>query len=214
MKNAKYVLSPKSPFMITLFFAFLLSCNGQSSDSGETNTEVINQKDTIQNNEEKCEIKLGADDFDNFLGITYGMNELLLESKLGAFTGGEYSADSLSFIYFFKKIKGAPITVWVDAETQQVITIFMEILGYEELFQSDLDAAIKEYNISWCDYRFFGIRYPDLKELFGEPAKEDLMKDGVRSVDYDSKDYKYSVNFKFYPDQDNMCSSVSVNWFY
>jgi hypothetical protein len=90
----------------------------------------------------------------------------------------------------------------------------MEILGYEELFQSDLNSAIEAYSISACDAHFFGLKYADLKAKLGEPAAEEILEGDIRSVDYDSDDLRYSVNFKFYPDQDNMCSSISVNWFY
>lgn len=152
--------------------------------------------------------------FDNFLGISYGMSELELEAKLGNFTGGEYTSDSTAFIYYFKRIENAPVTVWVNSESGKVETIFMEILGYEEYFQSDLDEAIKEFSMSECDSRFFGMKYDELVQEMGKPAADETIEGGVRSVSYDSKDYKYSVNFKFYPEQADMCSSVSVNWFY
>lgn len=205
-------LNLKTNIMLPVFFAFLISCNNQSTDltipvnDDSTKTEVI-EIDT-------CEQKSTVADFDNFLGLTYGMNELMLEKKLGKFTGGEYTADSTSFMYYFKKIKGAPITVWVDSKSQKVITIFMEILGYEDLFQSDLNDAIEAYNISSCDSYFFGLKYADLTARLGQPTAEELLKGDIRSVDYDSEDLNCSVNFKFYPDQDNMCSSISVNWFY
>lgn len=198
--------------MVTLLFLMLLSCGGENTAPIEPVNTKPKQTDSVVT--DTCAQKLSADDFDNFLGITYGMNELLLESKLGPYTGGEYTSDSLSFVYYFKKIEGVPISVWVDAKSQKVITIFMEILGYEELFQADLDEAIKEYSMSECESRFFGMTFEELKAVMGEPAKDEVIKDGIRSVDYDSKDYKYSVNFKFHPAQNNLCSAISVNWFY
>lgn len=199
--------------MLPVLFSFLISCNNQSADLNLTMNDDSTRTEIVQT--DSCNQKFRAEDFDNFLGITYGMNELKLESILGKFTGGEYTADSTSFMYYFKKIKGAPITVWVDAQSQQVTTIFMEILGYEELFQSDLNDAIEAYNISECDSYFFGLTYTELKARLGEPSREELLKDsGIRSVDYDSRDFSHSINFKFYPDQNNVCSSVSVNWFY
>jgi hypothetical protein len=212
MMNTAVILNLKTHFMLPVFFAFLISCNSQDSNpttslnEDSTTTELI-EIDT-------CKEKTSVSDFDNFLGLTYGMNELMLEQKLGKFTGGEYTADSTSFIYYFKKIKGAPISVWVDSKSQKVITIFMEILGYEELFQSDLNSAIEAYSISSCDSYFFGLKYADLKAKLGEPVAEEMLEGEIRSVDYDSEDLRCSVNFKFYPDQDNMCSSISVNWFY
>ncbi len=202
----------KTCIMLPLICAFLISCNNQNTiptipiSEDSTKTEVL-KIDT-------CAEKTNVDDFDNFLGITYGMNELFLEKILGKFTGGEYTSDSTAFLYYFKEIKGAPITVWVDSESQKVITIFMEILGAEEWFQSDLNSAIEAYNISTCDSYFFGLTYEALVTRMGKPTSEELLKGDIRSVDYDSANLKYSVNFKFYPDQDNLCSSVAVNWFY
>ncbi len=198
--------------MLPVFFAFLISCNNENSNLTAPVNEDSRRLEVVKI--DSCEEKTNVADFDNFLGLTYGMNELMLEQKLGKFTGGEYTADSTSFIYYFKKIKGAPISVWVDSKSQKVITIFMEILGYEELFQSDLNSAIEAYSISTCDSYFFGLQYAELKAKLGEPIAEEMLEGDIRSVDYDSKDLRCSVNFKFYPDQDNMCSSISVNWFY
>lgn len=152
--------------------------------------------------------------FDNFLGVEYGTNELKLEALLGKFTGGEYTPDSSAFIYYFKRVENAPLTVWVNSKSGKVETIFMEILGYEEVFQDDLDAAIKEFHISDCDSRFFGMKYEELVETMGKPNSEETLEDDVKSLTYDSKNYKYNVNFKLYPSQGDMCSSISVNWFY
>ena len=55
-----------------------------------------------------------VNNFDNFLGVKYGTNELELEPILGAFTGGEYTVDSSAFIYYFKRIENAPVSVWVN----------------------------------------------------------------------------------------------------
>jgi hypothetical protein len=152
--------------------------------------------------------------FDNFLGVQYGTSELELEAKLGKFTGGEYTTDSSAFIYYFKRIENAPVTVWVNAKTGKVETIFMEILGYEEVFEKDLEEAKKEFKMSDCDSRFFGMKYEELTETMGKPNFEETLDEGVKSLTYDSKDYKYNVNFKIYPSQADMCSSISVNWFY
>ncbi len=203
----------KTSLMLSVFFAFLMSCNNnQNHDITMLANEDSTKTETVAI--DSCAEKKNVDDFDNFLGITYGMNELNLEKILGKFTGGEYTADSTAFLYYFKEIKGAPITVWVDSESQKVITIFMEILGAEEWFQSDLSSAIEAYNISTCDSYFFGLTYEALVTRMGKPTSEELLKGDIRSVDYDSANLKYSVNFKFYPDQDNLCSSVAVNWFY
>ncbi|MBK9591939.1 MAG: hypothetical protein IPO32_10670 [Crocinitomicaceae bacterium] len=47
----------------------------------------------------------------------------------------------------------------------------------------------------------------------GEPDAEDNSATGVYSITYNSDNQKTSVNFKFFDEQDKMCSSVIVNWF-
>jgi len=152
--------------------------------------------------------------FDTFLGVKYGANELELKPILGDFTGGEYTADSLAFIYYFKRVENAPVSVWVNGESGKVETIFMEILGYEEVFHQDVKDAIEEFKMDECESRFFGMKYDELIEAMGKPTAEETLDEGVKSVSYDSDDYKIAVNFKFYPSQEDMCSSISVNWFY
>ncbi|MBI3135545.1 MAG: hypothetical protein HYZ14_12785 [Bacteroidetes bacterium] len=192
--------------LIGILSIFSVACAG--SDSSETtNPDVTDEK------KEDC-AKESADDFDNFLGIEYGTNELKLEKILGSFTGGAYTADSLAFMYYFKTIENAPITVWVNAKSQKVETIFMEVLSYEQYFQEDLKKAAEEYNIQSCDSKFFGMKKDEIVKIMGKPAADEALEGGVQSISYDSKNYKYSVNFKFYPEQNNICSSISVNWFY
>jgi len=152
--------------------------------------------------------------FDNFLGIKYGTNELDLEPILGDFTGGEYTVDSSAFIYYFKHIENAPVSVWVNGESGKVETIFMEILGYEDVFDKDVEEAKKEFKMTDCDSRFFGMTYDELVETMGKPTSEETLDEGVKSMSYDSKDFKIAVNFKVYPSQADICSSISVNWFY
>ena len=74
--------------------------------------------------------------------------------------------------------------------------------------------ALKEFKIDECDSRFFGMKYDELVKTMGKPTTEETLEEGVKSLTYDSKDFKTAVNFKIYPSQANMCSSVSVNWFY
>ena len=152
--------------------------------------------------------------FDQFLGVKYGMTEIDLNKAVGKFTGGEYSKDSLSFIYKYNRVENAPVAIWVNSKTYKVEVIFMEILTYEQYFHEDLAALKKKFKMSECDARFFGMTYQELISTLGKPNKEEDLEGGVKSVYYDSKDYKIAVNFRFFKDQGDICSSISVNWFY
>lgn len=204
------MFSKKTWFIVLIGVVSVFSVACAADNAAETNPE---NGEGQQDESTSCE-KKSADDFDNFLGIEYGTNELKLEKILGEFTGGEYTADSLAFMYYFKALENAPITVWVNAKSQKVETVFMEVLSYEAYFKQDLEAAIEKYHIQPCDSRFFGMKYAEITKIMGKPAADELLEGNVKSISYDSKNYKYSVNFKFYPEQENMCSSISVNWFY
>lgn len=155
-----------------------------------------------------------VEEFDSFIGIKYGTGELEIEKVLGSFTGGEYTSDSSAFIYYFNRIDRVPISIYVNAKSGKVETIFMEVLSYADNFNDDLDKAKDEFKMTDCDTYYFGMKEDEVKKAMGEPAYEETLEDGVKSISYDSDSYKYSVNFKFYPEQENMCSSIMVNWFY
>lgn len=191
----------KIKFLSLAFIVVLLACGANTESDKETEKE------------DKCP-NSDIDNFDSFLGIKYGTNELKLKGILGEFTGGEYTVDSSAFIYYFKRVENAPISIWVNGTSGNVETIFMEILGYEDVFEQDLADAVKEFKIDECDSRFFGMKYDELVKTMGKPTTEETLEEGVKSLTYDSKDFKTAVNFKIYPSQANMCSSVSVNWFY
>ena len=191
----------KIKFLSLAFIVVLLACGANTESDKETEKE------------DKCP-NSDIDNFDSFLGIKYGTNELKLKGILGEFTGGEYTVDSSAFIYYFKRVENAPISIWVNGTSGNVETIFMEILGYEDVFEQDLADAVKEFKIHECDSRFFGMKYDELVKTMGKPTTEETLEEGVKSLTYDSKDFKTAVNFKIYPSQANMCSSVSVNWFY
>jgi hypothetical protein len=202
MKRLKFITA----LMVT---AALLSCGG--------NADAENLND-LQNNDEiedtkSCD-KNSVDDWKNFVGIEYGTNELELEGIIGEFTGGEYTADSSAFIYYFKRVERAPLTVWVNGKSGKVETIFMEVLGYEEVFKQDVADATAEFDMKECDTQFFGMTPEEVINLMGKPAADKEKEDGVRSISYDSDDFKVSVNFKFYESQGGVCSSISLNWFY
>ncbi|MCB9225449.1 MAG: hypothetical protein H6582_14815 [Crocinitomicaceae bacterium] len=208
-------------FGAVLFATAFISCAGSSEEEGNNHDSTEDTNDETSDDDIKftgdCGKKSVAD-WDNFIGIKYKTNELDLEKIIGNFTGGEYTADSSAFIYYFKRVDRAPVTVWVNGKTGDVETIFMEILGYEEYFEGDVDAAVEEFNIQDCDSKWFGMTPQEVIDAMGKPAKDEMKEDkegqGVRSISYDSEDYKISVNFKFYDSQGGICSSISLNWFY
>ena len=162
--------------------------------------------------------KESANDFDNFLRIPYGTSESALDSILGKGNGGEYTTDSLSFVYYYKMAERVPITVWANTKTTQIEMIYMEVVSYIQYFESDFENAKETYNMLECDYQWFGKSQEDIIEIMGEPRKTDKTEDAegkeIVNLFYDSDDYRIAVNFKFFESQDYYCSSVMVNWFY
>jgi hypothetical protein len=149
------------------------------------------------------------------LNIPYGQSEVSLDSVLGHFTGGEYTADSTAFVYFFKRLQTAPITIWSNIKTGKVETIYVEILSMDEQFPKDVIALADEFNMKACEAVFFGMQADQIMEELGKPDK-DVRNDeeGYRSIYYDSKDLKIALNFRCYDAQEKKCSAISVNWFY
>ncbi len=202
-------------FFSALFAVAVISCGGGDTDAEDLSDLVNETTDELMGNDKPGDCsKSSVEDWDNFIGIEYKTNELDLEDKIGKFTGGEYTADSSAFIYYFKRVDRAPVTVWVNGKTGAVETIFVEVLGYEEYFDGDVKDFKKEFKLEDCDTKWFGMHPDELIKEMGKPDKDEEKADGVRSIFYDSKDYDISVNFKFYESQGGMCSSISVNWFY
>lgn len=155
-----------------------------------------------------------SENFRNFLGFNYGDTEDMLTARLGNFTYGNYSADSSSFIYYFKNLERVPIEVWVNSDTKIITTIFMEILSLNELFQEDLETAKTTYEISEQNVSWFGLTADEIKTKMGTPSEEAMSNQDVHLLTYDSPNFLQAVTFKIYKTQENRCSSVSVNWFY
>lgn len=153
------------------------------------------------------------DQFDTFLGISRETKEIDLSTFLGETTGGYYSDDNSSFIYTYHALSAVPIAVAVNASTTKAETVVMEILSLGDDFTNDLEKAKTQYAIDACDARFFGIQKEDLIAEMGEPDLEETPEEGIYSITYNSTDFKTSVNFKFYAEQENKCSCVIVNWF-
>jgi hypothetical protein len=155
-----------------------------------------------------------SENFSQFLGFKYGDMEDLLTARLGNFTSGNYSTDSSSFIYYYKKLERVPIEIWVNSETKKITTIFMEILSLNELFQEDLETARTTYAINELDASWFGMTADEIKAIMGTPSEEAMSNKDVHLLTFDSPNFLQAVSFKIYKSQENICSSVSVNWFY
>lgn len=151
--------------------------------------------------------------FDSFLGVSGETKEIDLTKLLGETTGGYYTEDNQNFIYTYHALPDVPIAVAVNANTTKVETVLMEVLSLDEDFEKDLEKAKLKYNMESCDSRFFGMTKEEVIAEMGEPDSEDEQEEGVSSINYNSDDLKTAVNFKFYAEQDNKCSSIIVNWF-
>ena len=186
-----------------VLFVSIISCAGTVQKELDDEVEEV-----------KCE-KSSVNDFDEFLNIPYGISELYIDTILGKSTGGSYSEDSTAFLYEFKNIDTAPITVWSNGKTGKVETVFVEILSLEDGFKSDVRALAETYNMKSCEALFLGMMAEEIIEKLGKPDKDVRNEEkGFRSIFYDSKDLRIALNFKCYDSQEKMCSSISVNWFY
>lgn len=214
----------KMGLFFTLILSFTLFSCGGGSDENESLSDLVEENDSdIRKGDEgdfdpsDCE-KESANDWDNFLGIPYGSSELDLDKYLGKNTGGEYTSDSASFVYYFKEADRVPISVWSNAKSTKIEMVFMEVVSYPQYFDEDLKVAVERYGLNECDTKWFGMTEKEVKDIMGEPRKIERDKDSegkeVVNMYYDSDDYKIAINFKFYESQDFYCSSVMVNWFY
>lgn len=210
-----------------LILSFCLSCQGNTEKSDSENESLTentensgtdsetSDTDTMDSTAVEVETNCGGiSKFDQFLGIQYGDNELEIQDRIGKFTSGNYSRDSSAFIYYFNRVDHVPLSVWVNAGTGKVITVFMEILSFKESFEGDKEKVREEFAISDCDIDWFGMTEDDIVNEMGKPDVRNVDQDSVLTLAYDSKDFLYSVSFKLYPSQEDLCSSVSLNWFY
>ncbi len=161
----------------------------------------------------ECDL-LEIDDFHSFLGLEYGMEEHELKATLGDFTGGRFTADSSEFIYYFNRVERAPLSVWVDVESHRVVTIFIELIGLRDAFELDRATFLEEFLVSECDASWIGARDMVIRERLKIPESDVIDTEGVLSLLYSTQKNDCKVMFKFYPEQDQKCSSIVVNWVY
>jgi hypothetical protein len=201
----------KTTVKIAIFIFVLSSFFGCTSTD---QTDQINEplQSTTQNDTNS--VDKVTENFSQFLGFKYGDMEDLLTARLGNFTSGNYSPDSTSFIYYYKKLDRVPIEIWVNSKTKKISTLFIEILSLNELFNEDLESARTTYKINDLDASWFGLTADEIKEKMGKPSEEAMSNQDVHLLTFDSPDFLKAVSFKIYKAQGNICSSVSVNWFY
>ena len=178
----------------------VISCAGTMQD--DEPTEVVCEKSSVN-------------DFEEFMNVPYGLSEVKIDSVLGVFTGGEYTPDSTAFVYYFKRLSTAPVTVWSNIKTGKIETIYVEVLSMKDQFKKDVIALADEFNMKSCEAAFFGMQAEEIIAQLGKPDKDVRNDDkGFRSIYYDSKDLRIALNFRCYDAQDKQCSAISVNWFY
>ena len=190
-------------FLISLSILFL-GCNGE---------EAVNENPEVVSVNETCATRT-VDDFDQFMGMDYGFKEIDLEDRFGQLFFGEYSDDSLSFLYYFENESRTPITVACDAKEGLVTNILIEVLTLDENFDKDVDVVSAKYDFSECDMKYFGMSEKEIKQELGSPLYDEELEGGIKSITYQTKIKKVAVNFKFYPEQDFICSSIMILWFY
>lgn len=225
----------KPMFLISTLFALTLftSCGGGENEitedsivASDENGNALETPRVLQNvitdgaidfNPDSC-AKETPNDWDNFIGIPYGMSEIHLDSILGPSTGGRYSDDSTFFVFYYKGVERVPISVWSNSQTTQIETIFLEVTSFVQYFEEDVDAVTEYYGLRSCDTQFLGMQPKEVKAILGTPTKEEKLKDEegkeIISLEYDSDDFKKVVSFRFFESQDYYCSLIMVNWFY
>ena len=191
---------------VFVFLAFsLFACQQESKH--------IDREIAIANT---CE-QLSLEDFKSFLTITSATAEADIKNILGKSTGGTYSDDKSVFIYAFEGTKRVPIKVYVNSESGNIETVFMEILGLKKNFDIDVKKAKADYPLDDCHASLYGKQPKEIIEIFGQAAKDNYKEDNVeadvRVLRYYTEDEKIAVTFNFYPSQDYRMSSIVVDWF-
>lgn len=197
---------------VFIFSIILMSCGGKIKEE-DLESDVRNQS-AIEKNIGGTDCTHSLEGFRSFIGLKYGTNERELIPLLGKFSNGNFSEDSTSFIYYYNHAERVPISIWVDAKTGDVETIFIEVLSFEKTFKQDVLAAQKRYTFSDCDMAWFGLTAEEIEAKLGKPTATSINKENATSISYDSETLSHSINFKIYPSQGNVSSALTINWFY
>ena len=161
---------------------------------------------------------LTINSFNSFLGLTYGQKVRDVKKIMDSPSGGKFTEDESSYMHYYKNTKRVPVTVYTNAKSKKIETVFMEILGLEKNFEQDVKKAKQDFLLNGKHANLFGMQAKDLLKLFGV-AYEDTIEDSsveedVRTLLYYSEDDKIALTLKFYPSQGNILSSIMVDWFY
>ena len=140
-----------------------------------------------------------------------------LKNILGKSTDREYTDDRETFIYEFDQIETIPITVYLDAESGVIQTVFIELLGLEESFEKDLKLVNSEFPLKPCHSNLFGKLSSEIIKIMGSPDYNEIIDDNVEndveSLIYISEQGNIEVTFNFYRSQNKRLSSINVNWY-
>lgn len=188
---------------LLLFFLSMTMTLAACDEASDQSSNSTNECDTVN-----------AEDFKDFLGLSYGMPETKVDDILGTSTGGEYVSDSSRFIFYYNGVDRVPLSIWTNGENTAVETVFIEVLSAEEQFEADKTAAIEKYDLDPCDIRYMGMTSDQIIAIMGQPDDKRTLEKGVRQIAYDTEDYSCNVCFKFYEKQGDICSSIRVTWFY
>ena len=209
----------KIGFILMLGLTFT-ACNMESNQENYEDdiAEILaDYEDSETATSSRCD-DLSIDDFDSFLGVDFDSPEKDLKDIMGKSSGGEYTEDKGRFKYYWKDTKRVPVTIYCNAETGHVETLFMEILGIGKNFDQDVMKADEDFNLKECHLNLFGKQPKEIINIFGQADKDnivdDSVEDDVRDLVYYSDNDKIALTFKFYHSQDNRMSSLSVDWFH
>lgn len=209
-----------------VFASFLFFACESVVDTSENTTESTTDENTPLSDreeltKEKKELRcdhINVEDFRHFLGLKYGTNESELKGILGKASSGEYNDSETAFKYKYTNTKRVPLIVYVNSETGDVETIFIEVLGLGVNFEQDVKKADEDFEIDPCHLSLFGQSPKEILSIFGQ-ADSDKVNDtkteeNVRQLIYYNDRNDISVTFKFYKSQDNVLSSIAVDYYY
>jgi hypothetical protein len=211
----------KITFVLSLALATgLYSCSSNSDDKQAEIEKQTNDilKDILNNNTSKdCE-NFVIKDFNTILGLNYGETKEKINEVLGQEDSANFTSNRSQFQYHFTSTKRVPVTISINPNDNKIETIFIEILGTGVNFNQDILKAEEDFSVEPCIIDLFGKKPKEILKKFGQAnsdnMKESALEQGVRTLTYLTEDTFTMVTFKFYPSQDNLLSSITVNWFY
>jgi hypothetical protein len=211
----------KFTFILSIILATGLSSCSSNSDNKQAEIEKQTNdilKDILNDDTSKeCENFI-IKDFNTFLGLNYGDTKEKINEVLGQEDSSHFTSNRSQFQYYFISTKRVPIVVSINPNDNKIETVFIEILGTGANFDQDILKAEEDFSVEPCIIDLFGKKPKEILKKFGQAnsdnMKESALEQGVRTLTYLTEDTFTMVTFKFYPSQDNLLSSIAVNWFY